>query len=134
MATLNLTSESSVDTSKDSIVIRLNTFTLEGGRVLDVTGFAPDVIKAGHIIIQDTTSGEYKPNPISGTAFSALPEGSRYAGIVVASVDKVTQGGGVAIMTQGSVNTKAMPYTMTTAIEGALKTALNQIYFTFDNQ
>lgn len=131
---INLTSETSVDTSKDSIVIRLNTFTLEGGRVLDVTGFAPATIQAGHIVIREDATGVYKPNPVSGTAFAELPEGHSYAGIVVASVDKVTQGGGVAVMTQGAVNTEAMPYTMTTAIEGALKTALNQIYFTFDNQ
>lgn len=131
---INLTTESALDTSKDSIVIRLNTFTLEGGRVLDVTGFAPANIQAGHIVIREDATGTYKPNPVTGTAFDALPADHSYAGIVVASVDKVTQGGGVAVMTQGAVNTKAMPYTMTTAIEGAVKTALNQIYFTYDNQ
>lgn len=131
---INLTTESALDTSKDSIVIRLNTFTLEGGRVLDVTGFAPANIQAGHIVIREDATGVYKPNPVSGTAFSALPEDHSYAGIVVASVDKVTQGGGVGVMTQGAVNIEAMPYTMTEAIEGAVKTALNQIYFTYDNQ
>lgn len=131
---INLTTESALDTSKDSIVIRLNTFTLEGGRVLDVTGFAPDNIQAGHIVIREDATGVYKPNPVSGTAFDALPADHSYAGIVVASVDKVTQGGGVGVMTQGAVNIEAMPYTMTTAIEAAVKTALNQIYFTYDNQ
>lgn len=130
---INLITESNVDTSNDSIVIRLNTFTLEGGRVLDVTGFAPNVIKAGHIVIRETATGVYKPMPVSGANFASLPADHAYAGIVVASVDKVTQGGGVAIMTQGAVNTKAMPYSMT-AIEADVKTALNQIYFTFDNQ
>lgn len=131
---INLTTESALDTSKDSIVIRLNTFTLEGGRVLDVTGFAPANIQAGHIVIREDATGVYKPNPVSGTAFDTLPEGHSYAGIVVASVDKVTQGGGVAVMTQGAVNIEAMPYTMTAPIEAAVKTALNQIYFTYDNQ
>lgn len=131
---INLTTESALDTSKDSIVIRLNTFTLEGGRVLDVTGFAPANIQAGHIVIREDATGVYKPNPVTGTAFDALPADHSYAGIVVASVDKVTQGGGVAVMTQGAVNIEAMPYTMTTAIEEAVKTALNQIYFTYDNQ
>ena len=131
---INLTTESALDTSKDSIVIRLNTFTLEGGRVLDVTGFAPANIQAGHIVIREDATGVYKPNPVTGTAFDALPADHSYAGIVVASVDKVTQGGGVAVMTQGAVNTEAMPYTMTTEIEAAVKTALNQIYFTYDNQ
>lgn len=131
---INLTSESALDTSKDSIVIRLNTFTLEGGRVLDVTGFAPANIQAGHIVIREDSSGTYKPLGVTGTAFDTLPGDHSYAGIVVASVDKVTQGGGVAVMTQGVVNTKAMPYTMTAPIEEAVKTALNQIYFTYDNQ
>lgn len=131
---INLTTESALDTSKDSIVIRLNTFTLEGGRVLDVTGFAPANIQAGHIVIREDATGTYKPNPVTGTAFDALPADHSYAGIVVASVDKVTQGGGVGVMTQGAVNIEAMPYTMTAPIEAAVKTALNQIYFTYDNQ
>lgn len=131
---INLTTESALDTSKDSIVIRLNTFTLEGGRVLDVTGFAPDNIQAGHIVIKETATGTYKPNPVTAGAFGALPADHSYAGIVVASVDKVTQGGGVGVMVQGAVNTKAMPFTMTAPIESALRVALNQIYFTFDNQ
>lgn len=127
------TTTTNVDVSNDSIVILLNTFTLNGGRDLDVTGFAPDVIKAGHIVIRENATGVYKPNPVSGTEFSALPADHSYAGIVVASVDKVTQGGGVAIMVQGAVNTKAMPFTMSAPIEAAVKTALNQVYFTYDN-
>ena len=62
---INLTTESTLDTSKDSIVIRLNTFTLEGGRVLDVTGFAPANIQAGHIVIREDATGVYKPGPVS---------------------------------------------------------------------
>lgn len=121
-----------VDVSKDSIVILLNTFTLNGGRVLDVAGFTPNVISAGHVIIRETATGTYKPMPITGAKFGALPEGHAYAGIQVASVNKETQGGGVAVMVQGAVNTKAMPYSIED-IEADLMTALNQIYFTQDN-
>lgn len=123
-----------VDVSKDSIVILLNTYTLEGGRVLDVTGFTPNAIQAGHIVIREDATGTYKPMPISGEEFGALPADHSYAGIVVASVDKVTQGGGVGVMVQGAVNEKAMPYKIPTALEAELKTALNQIYFSYDNK
>lgn len=123
-----------VDVSKDSIVILLNTYTLEGGRVLDVTGFAPNAIQAGHIVIRENATGTYKPMPISGAEFGALPSDHSFAGIVVASVDKVTQGGGVGVMVQGAVNEKAMPYKIPTALEAGLKTALNQIYFSYDNK
>lgn len=120
-----------IDVSNDSIVILLNTFTLPGGRVLDVTGFAPDAVQAGHIILRDAT-GKYKPLGVTGSNFNAVTD-EIIAGIVVASVDKVTQGGGVAIMVQGAVNTKAMPYAMDATLEGKVRTALNQIYFTNDN-
>ncbi|MGL4584104.1 MAG: hypothetical protein ACRCVU_14125 [Flavobacterium sp.] len=123
-----------VDVSKDSIVILLNTYTLEGGRVLDVTGFAPNAIQAGHIVIRENATGTYKPMPISGEEFGELPADHKFAGIVVASVDKVTQGGGVGVMVQGAVNKKAMPYKIPTALEAGLKTALNQIYFSYDNK
>lgn len=121
-----------VDVSNDSIVILLNTFTLPGGRVLDVTGFAPDAIQAGHIILRDATTGKYKPLGVTGTAFDAVTD-EIIAGVVVASVDKETQGGGVSIMVQGAVNIKAMPYTMDATLEAKVRTALNQIYFTNDN-
>lgn len=121
-----------VDVSKDSIVILLNTFTLNGGRVLDVSDFTPNVINAGHVIIREDATGKYKPLPISGKKFAALPEEHSYAGIQVASVNKTTQGGGVAVMVQGAVNTKAMPYDISD-IEAEMKAALNQIYFTHDN-
>lgn len=122
-----------VDVSNDSIVILLNTFTLNGGRDLDLTGYTLPTIQAGHIIIREDATGVYKPLGVTATYFDVLPADHSFAGIVVASVDSETQGGGVSVMVQGAVNTKAMPYTMTTPIEAAVKTALNQIYFTYDN-
>lgn len=61
-ASLNDT-PTSVDTSKDNIVIVDNLGSLPGGRTLDVTGFTPSVIKAGHVIIRETSGGSYKPMP-----------------------------------------------------------------------
>lgn len=68
MATANLNSEATkIITGNDSIVIVDNFQSIRGGRTLDVTGFTPEVIRAGHLIIQDDDSGEYKPMPVKGS-------------------------------------------------------------------
>lgn len=51
---------------KESIVIKLNLDAIDGGRSLDVTGFGPKVIQAGHVIIKETSSGNFKPMPVVG--------------------------------------------------------------------
>lgn len=53
----------SIISGNDSIVIVDNFQSIRGGRSLNVTGFTPAVIQAGHVIIQDTTTKEYKPMP-----------------------------------------------------------------------
>lgn len=68
MATANLVNDQEqIITEKDSIVIRNVTHDIPGGRTLDVTGFTPEVINAGHVIIKETSTGEYKPMPVIGT-------------------------------------------------------------------
>jgi len=64
MATPNLsnTGESLVS-GNDSIVIVDNFQSIRGGRSLDTTGFAPKIIQAGHVIIMETSTKEYKPLP-----------------------------------------------------------------------
>lgn len=52
-----------VDTSKDNVVIVENLSSIPGGRTLDTTDFTPEVIKAGHVIIRETATGNYKPMP-----------------------------------------------------------------------
>lgn len=49
---------------KDSIVIQKFIAGIKGGRSLEVTDFPLDVIEAGHVIIQNSTSGKYYPMPI----------------------------------------------------------------------
>jgi hypothetical protein len=64
MATANLNDTSTtINTSLDGIIIVDNFQSIRGGRTLDVTGFAPEVIHAGHPIIKETSTGEYKPMP-----------------------------------------------------------------------
>ena len=119
MATANLSSKESVDTTNDTVVIAKNLETVAGGRTLDVTGFGDTEISAGHVIIKETATGEYKPLPVTGT----LPGGHTYAGILVASIktDKAL----AAIMVRGTVNEAYAKY----AIPAGAKTALSLINF-----
>lgn len=125
MTTLN-SEKSTVDTSRDSIVIAKVFETLVGGRSLDVTGFSPAVIKAGHVVIKETATGTFKPMPINGAAYAALPVGHTIEGVVIAST--MTNRAMVGILVRGTVNEVASPYPVT----AAMKTALPLIRFTQD--
>lgn len=98
MATVKLNNEQErIITGNDNIVIVQVITTIRGGRSLDVTGFAPKVINAGHVVIKETATGEYKPMPVTGsgtieglgniTAGSAYTDGT-YPGVAL------TGGGG----------------------------------------
>ena len=118
MAQANLNNDSqTVDTGNDSIVIIKCLEDVPRGRTLDTTGFDPTVIKGGHIVIQDA-EGEYKPLPVSGKAYAALPANHTYFGVVKASV--LTAKPMVSIMVRGSANQVAGPYPVTAAIKAAL--------------
>lgn len=125
--TANLTNtKETVDTSNDGVVIISNLETIPGGKTLDATSFVADVIKAGHIVIEETATGVLKPMPISGTAYGSLPAGHTYKGVVVASILKTKPF--ASILVRGSVNKIASPYPVVTAME----TALPLIRFTKD--
>jgi hypothetical protein len=66
MAVANLANEpQEVITGNDNIVIVDNFQSVRGGRTLDTTEFTPEVINAGHVIIKETATGEYKPMPVT---------------------------------------------------------------------
>lgn len=68
MAVANLNNEpTQIITGNDNVVIVDNFQSIRGGRTLDTTGFAPTVINAGHVIIQQTSNKEYKPMPVTGS-------------------------------------------------------------------
>ena len=113
-----------VDTGNDAIVIIKYIEGITGGRSLDMTGFPLKVIQGGHIVIKK--GGVYKPMPIEGKVYAALPAGYAIAGVVVTS--KLATEAMVGIMTRGSVNQIASPFPVTDAI----KTALSLINFTQD--
>ena len=86
MAVVNLTNENeSIITGKDNIVIVDNFQSIRGGRSLDVSGFKPEVINAGHVIIKEETGSgkfEYRPMPVTEdktiASFGAITGGSGY--------------------------------------------------------
>lgn len=128
-ASLNNTG-TSIDTGNDSIVIVEYISGVPGGRTLNVTGFAPDVIPAGHLVIEETATGDLKPMPVEGTDYAALPAGHTYAPyVVVASVLKTKAM--VGLMDRGTVNHLAMTYNIATIL-AAVKTAIPHIIFRAD--
>lgn len=130
MATANLNNDGlQLIQANDSIVIVDNFQSIRGGRTLDATGFTPDVIKAGHVIIKETGGDQYRPMPVSGSAYDSLPAGHEYAGILIASI--LTAKPFAGIMVRGTVNYVAGPYDAT-AILAALKSALPRIDFRAD--
>ncbi|MDD3404968.1 MAG: hypothetical protein PHH23_01700 [Paludibacteraceae bacterium] len=117
-----------VDTSMDSVVIKNAIETLTGGRSLDVTGFTPAVIKAGHVIIKETSTGNYKPMPVNsaGDAYGSMPASHTVEGVCMHTV--LTKRAMVGIMVRGTVNEVASPFTPSSS----MKTALPLIRFTQD--
>src|SRR5690606_2852959 len=102
----------SIDTSADTIVIALHLEGVPGGRTLDVEGFTdkgvvPDVIKGGHIIIEEDATGVHKPLSTNGdgTAYAALPANHSYKGVLYGTI--LTADPRAAIMVRGRVNTGA---------------------------
>lgn len=93
MAQVNLNNGGEdIVTGLDNVVIVDNFQSIRGGRSLDVTGFMPKVIKAGHVIIKETATNEYKPMPASldsllGVAtFGAIAPGAGYTNGVYENV------------------------------------------------
>jgi hypothetical protein len=128
MAQINLTdAANTMKTGKP--VIKRYFDGYEGGRALNVTGFTPTVIPEGHVIIRETATGDFKPMPISGTAYAALPAGHEYVGVAVADV--LTSFPSCAIMTNGTANPAASAYTIT-SILADFKTAVPQIEWRAD--
>lgn len=67
MAIVNLSDTATTyDDGLDTIAVVDVMQSKRGGASLDVTGFTPTVIRAGHVIIQSTTTRQFKPMPVTG--------------------------------------------------------------------
>lgn len=147
MAVADLTSGSvAYAEGYDNVVIVDNFKSKRGGATLDTTGYPKPQIRAGHVIIRQTSDGELKPMPLNGNAdgYGTLPGGHTYYGILINSIrtDKPFAG----IMFSGTVNSevgksadaKAQGYFDISGILSAVQTAFrgidNDIKFIGDNQ
>lgn len=115
----------------DPIVIRKYIAGIQGGKVLDVSGFKGEYIRAGHVIIHNTGNDTYKPMPVNsaGDAYGSLPGSHEYVGVCVAT--KSVKEPFVSIMHTGVVNDVASPYPLDT-IKADLKTAIPTLVFEHD--
>lgn len=100
-----LSNGSTLDTSNDSIVIENLIEDIPGGRALDVTGVTDEVLKAGRVVIEETSSGNLKPAPISNGTYDATPTGHTVKGILVASILKTKAF--ASVLVRGTVNEEA---------------------------
>ncbi len=100
-----------------SIVVVKDLGDIPGGRTLDVTDLAASggkIVKSGHVIVRDTSSGDFSPLGVSDGAYVSLPEGKAYAGVLKSSVLVIDPR--AAILTAGQVNAAASPYPVTDEI------------------
>ena len=107
-----------LDDGNDSIVIISALTDIPGGRTLDVSGVTSDVVRAGHVLIQDNVTKAIAPLGVSGSAYVTLPEGKSYVGVLKCSVLK--RDPRAAIVTAGQVNAAASPFPVTAAIKAGL--------------
>lgn len=122
-----------IESSHDNKVVVDVFQSIRGGRTLDTTGFAPEVIYAGHPIIKETSTGTYKPFPLNGSndGYGTLPASHTYAGVLIASI--LTKKPAAGIVVRGTVNSNAMKFDAS-SILAAMKTALPLIDFRTDKQ
>lgn len=132
MPTANLNNEGAqVDTTWDSIIIKKLLVDTPGGKTLDVTGITEDVLKAGRVIIEQTSNGALKPLAITAGAYVTLPAGHTYKGILYATI--LTKRPFAPVLLSGDVNNVAIVNYGLPAVPAAAITALeNHILFTKD--
>ena len=121
MATANLNDTSYlIDDGTDSVIIVKDLGDLPGGCTLDVSGVdaAETVIKSGHIIMKDDTSGAYEPLAVSAGAYTETTTGKTYEGVLKKTILKSKPF--AAVLTMGQVNKTASPYEVTSTIIAAL--------------
>ena len=131
--TANLSNQKNqVDVGFDSVTIVKVLEDIPGGKSQDTTGFTPDVIKAGHLVIVEDATGIHKPMPLNGggTGYGSKPSGHSYVGVVLASV--LTAKPFVSILVRGTVNEQAFVNNGGYSAPSEAKTALGLIRFTKD--
>ena len=126
MSTANLKqNEIVLDDGLDSIVIVKCLGDIPGGRSLDVSEWSDEVVKSGHILVQNDTTKVIRPLGVTNNAYATLPPGHSYLGVLKCSISKKDPR--ASILTIGQVNASASPYPVTKEI----KTGLPNIQFIY---
>jgi hypothetical protein len=120
MAVVNLRNEGEeIITGNDNIVIVDIFQSIRGGRSLDVTGFKPNVIKAGHVIIKDTATGDYKPMPVTEDgAIATLGAVTGGTGYTNGNYNSVALAGGAGIGAIANITVGSNAVTAVTIVNG----------------
>lgn len=123
MGTVNLYDgdQTVLDTSLDNVtIVKMIECLPVGGRSLNIAGYKPPTIQAGHVIIRDKTTNDYKPMPVNdaGDAYAALPADHDVVGVAYSSA--LTKLAFMTIMVRGTVNQMSCPYPYTEAIKTKL--------------
>lgn len=131
MSVVDVGTKAAFGFGNDPVVIRHYTAGIKGGKVLNVDNYKQEFIRAGHVIIKNTTTGEYLPMPVNeaGDAYESLPENCVYVGVAVSTVP--TAEPFVAIMYAGEVNDEASPYAVD-SIKDAIVKAVPTLRFDHD--
>lgn len=134
------TQQNEVIFGKDDVIIQKLIADIAGGRTIDFTGWTPDLIKAGTVIVKGTVSSAtvYRPHPITaGTApnpdtYSTLAEGWSVVGILYRTITRSNPQGSILI--QGVVNEAAAQAEGLPAYTSGIKTALKDVQFISDEE
>jgi hypothetical protein len=127
MSVVDLGAIESFGFGNDPVVIIKYTAGYPGGKVLDVDDFTEEFIRAGHIIVKDTSDETFKPLGVSDGNYKALGDTEVYAGVAAAT--KSVKDPFVSVMFDGVVNDEASPYPITEELAKALKEALPNLSF-----
>lgn len=131
MPIANLANEGTqIDTTFDEIIIKKLLIDIPGGKTLDTTGITDDVLKAGRVIIEQTSNKALKPLGITSGAYVDLPAGHTYKGILIATI--LLKRPFASVLLSGDVNKQAIIEYGLPAVPAAAMTALPNILFTED--
>lgn len=129
MAYANLNKEGMEIDGFDSIIIVKDLADIPCGVTLDVTSVTDNVIKAGHVLVQNTTTKVVKPLGITSGSYDSKDAGEEYYGILKASVLKSCPM--AAVLRIGTVNAAAAAKFVGAEITSTIKAGLPHIDFIY---
>lgn len=130
MAYANLNKEGMVIDGFDSIIIVKDLADIPCGVTLDVTAVTDNVVKAGHVLVQNKTTKVVKPLGITSGLYDSIDSSSEeYYGILKSSVLKSMPM--AAVLRIGTVNAAAAAKFVGAEITSTIKAGLPHIDFIY---